>query len=47
MSHRDPIIVVLLHWLGGNLEDLPGFALETGGVYAVRFGPQVDVSALA
>lgn len=36
VSHRDPIIVALLHWLGQGLQDLPEFALGTGTVYAVQ-----------
>lgn len=35
VSHRDPIIVALLHWMGQGLEHLPGFDLSTGGVYKV------------
>ena len=36
VSHRDPIAVSLLHWMGKGLEELPEFPLEPGGVYAVR-----------
>ena len=36
VSHRDPIIVALLHWLGKNLIDLPDFDLPTGAVYEVE-----------
>lgn len=36
VSHRDPIIVVLLHWMGKGLEHLPDFDLPTGGVYRVE-----------
>jgi broad specificity phosphatase PhoE len=36
VSHRDPIAVNLLHWMGKGLEDLPGFELAPGGVYQVR-----------
>ncbi len=35
VSHRDPIIVALLHWMGQDLTALPGFALDPGNVYAV------------
>lgn len=37
VSHRDPIGVALLHWKGMGLEELPGFDLDTGSVYAVTF----------
>ena len=46
VSHRDPIIVALLHWMGAGLEDLPDFALNTGAVYAVELGESNRVSAL-
>ena len=46
VSHRDPIIVALLHWMGAGLEDLPDFALNTGAVYAVEVGESNRVSAL-
>ena len=36
VSHRDPIIVALLHWMGRGLEELPDFDLATGGVYRVQ-----------
>jgi broad specificity phosphatase PhoE len=35
VSHRDPIIVALLHWMGQDLSALPGFVLNPGSVYAV------------
>ena len=35
VSHRDPIIVALLHWQGRPLDDLPGFDLDTGAAYEV------------
>ena len=35
VSHRDPIVVVLLHWMGRNLEELPGFPLPPGSVYEI------------
>jgi broad specificity phosphatase PhoE len=38
VSHRDPIAVSLLHWMGKGLEGLPEFPLEPGGVYQV--GPE-------
>jgi broad specificity phosphatase PhoE len=38
VSHRDPIIVALLHWMERPLSELPGFALEPGAVYQVRLG---------
>ena len=46
VSHRDPIIVALLHWTGVGLEALPEFPLETGAVYAVHLGREIRVSAL-
>ena len=36
VSHRDPIAVSLLHWMGQGLEGLPEFPLNPGGVYRVR-----------
>jgi len=36
VSHRDPIIVALLQWMGAGLEELPGFDLAPGGVFEVR-----------
>lgn len=36
VSHRDTIIVALLHWMGKGLEHLPDFDLQTGGVYRVQ-----------
>jgi broad specificity phosphatase PhoE len=47
VSHRDPIIVALLHWMGAGLEQLPDFPLDTGAVYAVQLGGEPRVSALA
>lgn len=35
VSHRDPIAVGLLHWMGKDLEGLPEFPLAPGGVYKV------------
>lgn len=39
VSHRDPIIVALLHWTGRGLEEVSGFDLAPGGVYEVRLTP--------
>jgi broad specificity phosphatase PhoE len=36
VSHRDPIIVAVLHWMGRGLAHLPDFDLKTGGVYRVQ-----------
>ena len=36
VTHRDPIGVSLLHWMGKGLDELPEFPIEPGGVYAVR-----------
>ncbi|MSR82024.1 MAG: histidine phosphatase family protein [Candidatus Latescibacteria bacterium] len=36
VSHRDPIAVSLLYWMGMGLDELPEFPLEPGGVYQVR-----------
>jgi broad specificity phosphatase PhoE len=36
VSHRDVVIVALLHWMNQGLDDLPDFDLATGGVYEVR-----------
>ncbi len=46
VSHRDPIIVALLFWLGQSLEALPDFALEPGSVYAIDFAGTTQVRAL-
>jgi broad specificity phosphatase PhoE len=46
VSHRDPIIVALLFWLGQDLTALPNFALEPGSVYAVDFHKKTEVRAL-
>jgi broad specificity phosphatase PhoE len=35
VSHRDPIVVTLLHWMGKGLEDLPDFDLPPGGVHEI------------
>ena len=35
VSHRDPIAVVLLHWMGKTLEDLPAFPLSPGDVHEI------------
>ena len=47
VSHRDPIIVALLHWTGVGLQALPDFPLDTGAVYSVNLGSEIRVSALA
>lgn len=49
VSHRDPIGVALLHWKGMGLEELPGFNLDTGSVYAVTVSHDgsVQVEAFA
>ena len=36
VSHRDPIAVVLLHWMGRDLAELPDFDLDTGNIYAIQ-----------
>ncbi len=44
VSHRDPIIVTLLHWMEKGLEDLPDFDLPPGGVHEIileKTGTQV------
>ena len=46
VSHRDPIIVALLHWQNRSLDALPDFDLEPGAVYAVDFSDVVAVRAL-
>jgi broad specificity phosphatase PhoE len=35
VSHRDPIIVALLHWQGRQLEELSDFSLEPGSAYEI------------
>jgi broad specificity phosphatase PhoE len=35
VSHRDPIIVALLHWQQQGLDELPGYAMDPGAVYQV------------
>ncbi|MDP7334459.1 MAG: histidine phosphatase family protein [SAR324 cluster bacterium] len=35
VSHRDPIIILLLYWMQKNLDALPEFPLDTGAVYQV------------
>jgi len=35
VSHRDPIIVTLLHWMKRGLEHLPDFDLPPGGVHEI------------
>ena len=47
VSHRDPIIVALLHWTGVGLEALPDFPLDTGAVYEVHLQNGIRVNALA
>jgi len=49
VSHRDPIIVALLHWTGGALDDLPGYELEPGGVHEVQLaaGERTFVQSLS
>lgn len=47
VSHRDPIIVALLHWMGAGLEQLSDFALETGAVYAVELGDANRIAPIA
>ena len=47
VSHRDPIIVALLHWSGGQLDQLPDFALNPGDVYAVSLKTNPEVRALS
>ena len=40
VSHRDPIIVALLHWQGRQLEELSDFSLDTGSAYEISLdGP--------
>ncbi len=36
VSHRDPLIVALLYWMGKGLEHLPKFPLDPGTVYSVH-----------
>ncbi|MEM7035138.1 MAG: histidine phosphatase family protein [Chloroflexota bacterium] len=36
VSHRDPIIVSLLFWMGGDLNELPDFDLDTGSVHTIE-----------
>ena len=38
VSHRDPIAVVLLHWQGKGLDELPGYPLAPGAVNRIEFG---------
>jgi broad specificity phosphatase PhoE len=47
VSHRDPIIVALLHWTGVGLKALPDFPLDTGAVYEVHLQNGIRVNALA
>lgn len=50
VSHRDPIGVALLHWMGRPLEHLDDLGLEPGSVYEVTLGDgpgTVDVRRLA
>ena len=35
VSHRDPIIILLLYWMQKNLDAPPEFLLDTGDVYQV------------
>ena len=35
VSHRDPIAVMLLHWMDKGLEDLPAFPLSPGDVHEI------------
>ena len=50
VSHRDPIAVLLLHWLGRDLSASAGLSLPTGSVHEIRWegddievrGPAVD-----
>lgn len=46
VSHRDPIIVALLHWQQRSLEALPDFAMDPGSAYAVMLSEQISVCAL-
>ena len=36
VSHRDPIAIMVLHWQGRGLEELPGLDLPPGGVYEIE-----------
>lgn len=36
VSHRDPIAVAVLHWMGRGLEELAGLDLPPGGIYEVH-----------
>jgi broad specificity phosphatase PhoE len=50
VSHRDPIGLLLLHWLGGCLDDLPGMNLPTGSLHSVQLhatGVRVEGPAVA
>ena len=46
VAHRDPRVVVLLHWMGAGLEQLPGFDLDPGSIYKVRLTNEATVQAL-
>lgn len=47
VSHRDPIIITLLHWMRRDLTDLPDFDLPPGAVYAVELkGSKVSVERI-
>ena len=46
VSHRDPIIVALLHWQQRSLDALPDFAMDPGSVYEVTLCERISVRAL-
>ena len=48
VSHRDPLVVALLHWTNRGLTDLPGFDLPQGCIYEVVLdgGPRPAVMRL-
>ena len=46
VSHRDPIIVALLHWQNRPIEDLNTFDFAPGSIFAVHFKKTIKMEKL-
>ncbi len=46
VSHRDPIIVALLHWKQRPIEDLNAFDFAPGSIFAVHFEKTIKIEKL-
>ena len=43
VSHKDPIIVLILHFMKKGIEDINDIKVNTGGLYKVEFGKNIII----